>query len=333
MSTLDTGKSWHSLAAGLIAGGVEGVATYPTEYIKTQAQLARQRDHSDGHAAHSSISRPQIPSLQRRSAHSITFSQLAFATKVSFSSKKHAVAAPNSSPMQIIVSTYRLRGLQGFYAGCAPMATGNALKAGTRFLVYDRIKEALRSEQGQLTLPRSVLAGLLAGIAEGALAVTPSEAIKTRMIQDAAGQPKYKSAWHGISSIVRTEGISSLYRGLTATVVRQGANSAVRLSSYSALRSSYETYMGAKMGVGATFCAGAIAGTITVYATMPFDVVKTRMQSANAQQYGIASCAVNVVRTEGFSRLWAGTGPRLTRLIFSGGIAFSVYESVMKALQ
>jgi hypothetical protein len=35
-----------------------------------------------------------------------------------------------------------------------------------------------------LTLPRSVLAGLLAGLCEGALAVTPSEAIKTRLIED-----------------------------------------------------------------------------------------------------------------------------------------------------
>lgn len=48
---------------------------------------------------------------------------------------------------------------------------------------------------------------------------------------------------------------------------------------------------------------------------------------------GLLTCARNIVANEGALRLWAGTGPRLTRLIFSGGIAFSVYEAVMDVLK
>lgn len=102
--------------------------------------------------------------------------------------------------------------------------------------------------------------------------MTPSEAIKTRMIQDKAlAQPRFKGTVQGIATIAREEGITSLYRGLMATMLRQGANSAVRLSSYSALRSTYETNMQRKPGSAATFAMGAIAGVITVYCTMPFE--------------------------------------------------------------
>lgn len=41
---------------------------------------------------------------------------------------------------------------------------------------------------------------------------------------------------HGIRTIVAEEGISGIYRGLGAVVARQGANSAVRMSTYSLLR-------------------------------------------------------------------------------------------------
>jgi solute carrier family 25 citrate transporter 1 len=38
---------------------------------------------------------------------------------------------------------------------------------------------------------------------------------------------------------------------------------------------------------------------------------------------------MGVVRNEGVKSLWKGTTPRLTRLIFSGGIAFTAYETVI----
>jgi solute carrier family 25 citrate transporter 1 len=34
---------WESLSAGMIAGAVEGAATYPAEFLKTKAQFASKR--------------------------------------------------------------------------------------------------------------------------------------------------------------------------------------------------------------------------------------------------------------------------------------------------
>lgn len=50
-----------------------------------------------------------------------------------------------------------------------------------RFLSYDTIKGFLSDEQGKLPAGRGILAGMVAGMAESIIAVTPTERIKTAM--------------------------------------------------------------------------------------------------------------------------------------------------------
>ncbi|CEH13650.1 mitochondrial tricarboxylate transporter [Ceraceosorus bombacis] len=281
-------KPLNSLVAGAFAGAVEGFATYPTEYVKTQAQFAV------------------------------------------------ASGAKPPGPFAIVKETVGRNGVRGLYAGCSALVAGNAVKAGVRFLSYDSIKLAVADrETGQLTLPRSIAAGFLAGLCEGAFAVAPSEAIKTRLIEDGK-KPKserlYKGLISGSAAIVRAEGIRGIYKGLVPTMARQGANSAVRLTTYSTLR-ALATKDGRKTGSVETFLMGAAAGVVTVYLTMPFDVVKTRLQSANSARYtGMLNCFTTVLKEEGVLRFWKGTTPRLTRLILSGGIVFTIYENALNLL-
>jgi solute carrier family 25 (mitochondrial citrate transporter), member 1 len=51
------------------------------------------------------------------------------------------------------------------------------------------------------------------------------------------------------------------------------------------------------------------------YASMPFDNVKTRMQSGCRGRYrGMIDCAVSTLREDGIRAFWHGTSPRLVRL-------------------
>jgi solute carrier family 25 (mitochondrial citrate transporter), member 1 len=80
-----------------------------------------------------------------------------------------------------------------------------------------------------------------------------------------------------------------------------------------------------------TFLSGAIAGCITVYSTMPLDVAKSRLQGLDGDRYkNVFNCLGMIVRENGVLSLWTGATPRLGRLIFSGGIVFTVYESVIQ---
>jgi len=120
-------------------------------------------------------------------------------------------------------------------------------------------------------------------------------------------------------------------------MMRQGANSAVRFTTYTTLKQFVQSNSYAKTGPlpsTITFGIGAIAGLVTVYTTMPLDVVKTRMQSLDARQQYKNSfhCAYRIFTEEGILRFWTGTTPRLARLLLSGGIVFTAYEKIIHLL-
>jgi len=240
-------------------------------------------------------------------------------------------------PMEIVKTTLAKNGLAGLYSGCSALVIGNGLKAGVRFFSYDKFKKALVDQDGKLTGPRSLLAGLGAGMCEAILAVTPSETIKTKLVNESMQpNPRFTGLVQGTKEIIKMEGISGIYRGLFPVMMRQGANSAVRFSTYSSLKALFQGNVrsGQQLPSFMTFAIGGVAGVVTVYCTMPLDVVKTRMQSLEAKtKYSNSfDCAYQVYKYEGISRFWKGTTPRLIRLSLSGGIVFTVYENVIKLM-
>ncbi|KAL7272731.1 hypothetical protein RUND412_004447 [Rhizina undulata] len=218
-----------------------------------------------------------------------------------------------------------------WYAGCTTAIIGNSVKAGVRFLAFDAFKSALADENGHISGPRTVLAGLGAGATESLIAVTPFESIKTQLIDDRkSGKPRMRGFLHGSSVIWKEKGYRGFLQGLVPTTARQAANSATRFGSYTTMKQIAQGYVapGEKLGPLSTFAIGAIAGLITVYCTQPLDSVKTRMQSIEARHEYRNSfhCAYRIVTEEGMLALWSGALPRLTRLMISGGLVFTMYE-------
>ncbi|KAF8734638.1 hypothetical protein AX14_003271 [Amanita brunnescens Koide BX004] len=254
-----------------------------------------------------------------------------------FAKTRSQFGGQKESPLDIIRTTLKTKGITGLYSGCSAVIIGNATKAGVRFLSYDYFKQMLADPQGKVSAPRSLLAGLGAGMTEAIIAVTPSETIKTKLIGDAKRpDPRYRGLIHGTTCIVREEGIRGIYRGLFPVMMRQGANSAVRFTTYSTLKQFVQgtARPGQQLPSAITFGIGAIAGLVTVYTTMPFDVIKTRMQSleARSQYRNSFHCAYRIFTEEGILRFWTGTTPRLVRLVLAGGIIFTVYENVIKII-
>jgi len=142
--------------------------------------------------------------------------------------------------------------------------------------------------------------------------------------------------------------------------MRQGANSAVRFTTYTTLKQSVQsrTRTGQTLPGSVTFAMGAIAGLVTVYTTMPLEcvnpsslalhsdrtiigflficltpsVVKTRMQSleARAQYRNSFHCVYRIFTEEGILRFWTGTTPRLARLVVRPTSLFFIIRITLK---
>jgi solute carrier family 25 citrate transporter 1 len=196
-----------------------------------------------------------------------------------------------------------------------------------------------------------LIAGMCAGMTEAVLAVTPTETVKTKLIQ----ANRSTGFLHGIRDIIGTEGWSGLYRGsvlyllnnsnfkrnndsVIPTMLRQGCNSAIRFSVYGSMQTVWMSRLAKgqqQFGTVKSFLSGAVAGTVATMLTMPIDVVKTRLQGRDAAklyQNSTWRCFISVLRTEGWRALWKGTTPRLSRVVCSSGIVFSVQDKLMQLL-
>lgn len=63
--------------------------------------------------------------------------------------------------------------------------------------------------------------------------VTPQETIKTQLVHDMLmPEPKYRSVFHGMSTIIAANGIGGIYKGYVATLAKQSSNQGVRFLVY-----------------------------------------------------------------------------------------------------
>lgn len=230
--------------------------------------------------------------------------------------------------------TVQTRGFFGLYAGLSTLVVGSIPKAGVRFAAFNFFKEQLQDDKGKLSTGSTLLCGMCAGFSEAILAVTPMETVKTKLIHDQNSvAPKYRGLVHGVTTMVKEEGITAIYKGLAPTMAKQGANQATRFLVFNNLKAFLQGESGQNLHPTVNFACGSVAGAISVYATMPFDVVKTQMQGLEASKYKHSvDCGMTLLKEGGITALWKGTTPRLGRVMFSGGIIFAAYEEIMKVL-
>jgi solute carrier family 25 citrate transporter 1 len=210
-------------------------------------------------------------------------------------------------------------GIGSLYTGGAAFCVSNAAKSGIRFLSFDTIRNLFpKDANGKIPVIGTLTAGLAAGVAESFAVLTPGETIKTKMIQDRAGARVFRSTGHAVESILATEGPLGFYRGVWPVAMKQSANAMVRFTSYSILLEKLKPIL-SKQGLPTSAIAGSLAGAITVYCTMPFDSVKTQLQSVEGKQMykGTWDCVRKLVASGGVRSLWKGTTPRLVRLSVS----------------
>ena len=82
------------------------------------------------------------------------------------------------------------------------------------------------------------------------------------------------------------EGLKGTYQGLTATIIKQGSNQAIRFFVYTSIKKWLQDGDNTKdIGNVRTFLTGGVAGAASVFGNTPVDVVKTRMQVRSSHTF------------------------------------------------
>ncbi|OWY91063.1 Tricarboxylate transporter, partial [Phytophthora megakarya] len=250
-------------------------------------------------------------------------------------------------------------GIRSLYRGLVPVLIGSIPKAAIRFGAFDVIKQGMADENGEVSATRNLVAGTIAGGLEAAIAMTPIETLKTKLIGANAGM------WEGTKMILRQEGLAGLYQGLSATVLKQSSNQGLRFMCFSefqkqvspellerhGLISDAQNMTGSQRAV-LGLVGGMLAGLISVIGNnrtyhiwksyeggilmliilkcgAAFDVVKTRMQGPRAVEYkNTLDCFRHMLLHEGASSFYTGVVPRLGRTIPGQGVIFMSYDTI-----
>ncbi|XP_072446194.1 tricarboxylate transport protein, mitochondrial-like isoform X1 [Chiloscyllium punctatum] len=231
--------------------------------------------------------------------------------------------------------TVRDHGPKGLYRGLSSLLYGSIPKSAVRFGTFEFLHNRMVDANGKLSHGRSFLCGLGAGIAEAVFVVCPMETIKVKFIHDQCSpNPRYQGFIHGVREIIQEQGFRGTYQGVTATVLKQGSNQAIRFFVMTTLRNWYKgDDLHKPINPFVTAAFGVTAGAASVFGNTPLDVVKTRMQGLESLKYrNTLDCALQIFKTEGLFAFYKGTIPRLGRVCLDVAIVFVIYEEVVKIL-
>jgi len=137
-------------------------------------------------------------------------------------------------------------GIAGLYRGFTISCVGIIVYRGLYFGLYDSIKPVLLTGNMKDSFLGSFLLGWSITIGAG-LASYPIDTIRRRMMMTSGEAVKYRSSMHAASEIVKKEGVSSLFKGAGANILRAVAGAGV-LAGYDWLQ---VVVLGKKYGDGA----------------------------------------------------------------------------------
>ncbi|KAK9457677.1 mitochondrial carrier domain-containing protein [Dipodascopsis uninucleata] len=214
------------------------------------------------------------------------------------------------------------------YRGCGTMVIGNAAKTAVRFGVYDILSKKLQDKDGYVSPPASLAAGLFAGFLESVILV-PFELAKVRQISSLEEDPRKNGTINSFRRIIQLHGPLGLFYGFLPTLLRQGATSAVRFTSFNTIRQMASGFIdpGDHLSNTGQTQIDLLASYIAIVSTMPIDVTKTRMETLSGRIATGGSnikCVYQIFNNEGFSKFFSGTAARLLRATVSSLVMFSL---------
>lgn len=123
-----------------------------------------------------------------------------------------------------------------------------------------------------------------------------------------------------VRQTVANEGVTGLYSGLSAALMRQATYGTARIGLHRVFSNKLVEINGGDIPFWQKSMSGLTSGALAVCVGTPFDVALVRMQSdgtkplAERRGYkGIFDALIKIGRSEGVAGLWSGLAPNILR--------------------
>lgn len=213
-------------------------------------------------------------------------------------------------------------GFGALYSGYSAAVLRQAVYGTARLGLFRTFSMKLqKDEHTPLPFYQKALCGLASG-ALGSFIGNPADLALVRMQADGQLPPErrrnYSNAFNALVRISKEEGITCLWRGSMPTVYRAMAMNCGMLATYDQTKETLAGYMSSPelIKISSSVISGIVAATIT----LPFDLIKTRIQrmqplpDGSFPYAGVMDCAYKTTTHEGVFALWKGWGTFCVRV-------------------
>lgn len=142
----------------------------------------------------------------------------------------------------------------------------------------------------------------------------------------------YRSTMDGLRKIARNEGFTTLWRGLSPTLVMTIPANIIYFTGYDWMRYNPNSPFSKLSPDYAPLASGSIARVIAVASVNPIELFRTRIQASSASATGHFSETLagirNMVATQGITSLWRGFNLTLWRDVPFSGLYWWGYETL-----
>ncbi|CAO1623072.1 unnamed protein product [Parajaminaea phylloscopi] len=181
----------------------------------------------------------------------------------------------------------------------------------------------------QPTAAGNLLVGATARVAVG-FALCPITVVKARFESSNFPPAQNATLLLSLRSIYSSGGIPGLFRGFSATALRDAPYAGLYLMFYERGKDLLSHVgFGGSDPTNARLVSGFVAGSLATILTHPFDIIKTRLQTAVTPMQastGLVAMTTAMIRTEGLSPFLDGLGLRCARKALSSAIGWGIFE-------
>ncbi|KAF2019075.1 mitochondrial carrier [Aaosphaeria arxii CBS 175.79] len=191
----------------------------------------------------------------------------------------------------------------------------------------------MATDQKPLPFVYQFAAGAVAGVSE-ILIMYPLDVVKTRVQlqtgKGAAGEEAYNGMVDCFRKIIKNEGFSRLYRGISAPILMEAPKRATKFAANDSWGAFYrKQFNQPTMNQSLSVLTGATAGATESFVVVPFELIKIRLQDkAQAHRYtGMVDCFLKIVKNEGPLTLYQGLESTMWRhILWNAGYFGCIFQ-------